>query len=365
MRGWPGPRRVGDVTPLGRFGWRRRWTRVSTSRRPRLVKAMLSTAHAGVIADATSKLPAHVTADERRVIEAALVDKAAVMNPGDLRRAARRCLEAIATDKAVVDAHENTLLVDEEAAALARSELTMWDNPDGTLSGRFTVPHFAGAVLRKTIEAMTSPQARRARGSEGAERTGRVRPRRNGAPCGSRLRGVARAPTHRPTALQSRRHRGGHDRAGSPRQPLVASGIDTGERLSAGEARRIACNAGILPAVLNGKSVPLDLGSTSVVHRNPGDRAWPDPQNLRGRRLRKTLRLVRNSSSRPLGARRANGPRQGRTPVWIPPPTDPRQPLHPPTRTKRVDNLPPADLGQDVPLFFMRGSGFASGIAGA
>ena len=80
------------------------------------------------------------------------------MNPGDLRRAARRCLEAIATDKAVVDAHENTLLVDEEAAALARSELTMWDNPDGTLSGRFTVPHFAGAVLRKTIESMTSPR---------------------------------------------------------------------------------------------------------------------------------------------------------------------------------------------------------------
>ncbi len=43
---------------------------------------------------------------------------------------------------------------------------------------------------------------------------------------------------------------------------LSAAGIDTGERVSAGEARRIACNAGILPAVLGGKSVPIDLGRT-------------------------------------------------------------------------------------------------------
>ena len=38
--------------------------------------------------------------------------------------------------------------------------------------------------------------------------------------------------------------------------------LDTGETLSAGEARRLACNAAILPAVLGGKSVALDLGHT-------------------------------------------------------------------------------------------------------
>jgi hypothetical protein len=36
--------------------------------------------------------------------------------------------------------------------------------------------------------------------------------------------------------------------------------LDTGHDLSASEARRLACNAGILPAVLGGRSVPLDLG---------------------------------------------------------------------------------------------------------
>ena len=41
---------------------------------------------------------------------------------------------------------------------------------------------------------------------------------------------------------------------------LKAAHLDTGETLSAGEARRLACNAAILPAVLGGKSVALDLG---------------------------------------------------------------------------------------------------------
>ena len=44
---------------------------------------------------------------------------------------------------------------------------------------------------------------------------------------------------------------------------LDAAGVatlDTGGRISAGEARRLACRAGIIPAVLAGRSVPLDLG---------------------------------------------------------------------------------------------------------
>jgi hypothetical protein len=35
---------------------------------------------------------------------------------------------------------------------------------------------------------------------------------------------------------------------------------DTGEPISASEARRLACNAGIVPAMLGGPSLPLDLG---------------------------------------------------------------------------------------------------------
>jgi len=44
---------------------------------------------------------------------------------------------------------------------------------------------------------------------------------------------------------------------------MKAAHLDTDQALSAGEARRLACNAGILPAVLGTKSVALDLGRTS------------------------------------------------------------------------------------------------------
>ena len=41
---------------------------------------------------------------------------------------------------------------------------------------------------------------------------------------------------------------------------LKAAHLDTGETISPGAARRLACEAGIIPAVLNTKSQVLDLG---------------------------------------------------------------------------------------------------------
>ncbi len=44
------------------------------------------------------------------------------------------------------------------------------------------------------------------------------------------------------------------------RTGLGTTTLDTGEEVSAGQLRRLACNAGIIPAVLDGNSQPLDLG---------------------------------------------------------------------------------------------------------
>ncbi len=41
---------------------------------------------------------------------------------------------------------------------------------------------------------------------------------------------------------------------------LGVATVDTGHRISAGEARRLACKAGLIPMVLDGASMPLDLG---------------------------------------------------------------------------------------------------------
>ena len=44
---------------------------------------------------------------------------------------------------------------------------------------------------------------------------------------------------------------------------LRAAGLDTGDLVSAAEARRLACNAALIPAVLNRKSVLLNLGRSA------------------------------------------------------------------------------------------------------
>jgi len=49
--------------------------------------------------------------------------------------------------------------------------------------------------------------------------------------------------------------------------------LDTGAPISAAEARRLACDAQILPAVLNGNSLPLDLGRARRLFTGPLRRA--------------------------------------------------------------------------------------------
>ena len=54
---------------------------------------------------------------------------------------------------------------------------------------------------------------------------------------------------------------------------LASARLDTGTRISVGEARRLACDAGTLPAVLGGRSVPLDLGRERRLHSTAQRRA--------------------------------------------------------------------------------------------
>ncbi len=68
-----------------------------------------------------------------------------------------------------------------------------------------------------------------------------------------------------PPSRRRRRHRGGHHDPGQParRQPHP-SPLDTGDPITADQARKLACEAGIIPMVLGGKSEVLDLGRRSA-----------------------------------------------------------------------------------------------------
>ncbi len=171
-------------------------------------------------------------------------------------------LETVEPDQAVVDAHEDRLVRDEEEAAREKCALTLHDNGDGTTSGHFVVPTLAAAMLRKVIESMTAPRRMRL----GARQLGSVQEpvtfdwrKRRGLAFAELLERLPVDHLHPKTAatvVVTIDH-------AALTEALKVARLDTGDVISAGEARRLACGSGILPAVLGERSVPIDLGRES------------------------------------------------------------------------------------------------------
>lgn len=223
----------------------------------------LSVEHAAVIAQTSRRLPDELDKLQRAAVETGLVAQAKVLDPVALRKQARRALVDI-TSKAAAERHHDAELRAEEARAWAKSRLVLHDNADGTLTGHFTVPTLAGSILKKVLQQLASP--RRARLGSTDAQTGAL-PERDGSETFDWPRRYGQAfaellehlPTDRlhPKTAATVVIRLDHDQL---RADLRGAGIDTGDEISAGQARRIACGAGILPAILNGRSLPIDLG---------------------------------------------------------------------------------------------------------
>lgn len=238
----------------------------------------ISTEHARVIARALDDLPDRVGELGRRRCEQRLLSLAARLSPSRLRSAGRRILAEVEPDPQVADAHEDDLVSREEDRAHERAELWIKDNHDGTMTGHFTVPRASGMVLRKVIDAMTAP-----RRHDGRDGDGPVPAAARGAGAGV---GGERTGADRKAAGLDWQHRRGlaladlllrlptdHLHAKVAATLLVTTRLedlqgkltkvgatDMAEPVSAGTVRRMACGAGIVPAVLDGESVPLDLG---------------------------------------------------------------------------------------------------------
>ena len=224
-----------------------------------LEQGLLSPAHAAVILDAGAQLPTTVTPRQRAAVEAALVQQAQRFDPDQLRRAARRALATIEPDVAAVDAHENDLARSEEQTARDRCSLSFHDNQDGTTTGHFTIPRLAAAVLKKVLESMTAP-----RRMHTADRSSDWRHRR-GVAFAELLEHLPTDHLHPKTAATVVVTIDHTALTGA----LKTARLDTGETLSAGEARRLACNAGLIPTVLSSSSLALDLGRETRLFTEP------------------------------------------------------------------------------------------------
>jgi hypothetical protein len=218
---------------------------------------------AQVIVRATEQLPADLDAGLVDEAERHLVAEARHHDAKTLRILGKRLFEVIAPDQA--DEHEAKLLEREEREAEAAVRLTMSEDAHGRWHGRFTLDAMSGAMFKKALPANAAPKHQAAtRGPLGERRPG---PERMGRAFAEYIQrypvdqlphsGGLAATVVVTMTLETLEGR------------LQAAQLDTGERISPGRARRIACEAGIIPAVLGGPSEVLDVGRKTRFHTTP------------------------------------------------------------------------------------------------
>jgi hypothetical protein len=226
-----------------------------------LAEGRVNTEQAHAIARALGDLETDGPTDlEPVVVEQAekhLVDCADGFDAKHLRVLGRHVLTVVAPE--VGEAHEAKLLEDEERRAAERTRLTFASDGHGMVHGRFSIPTLHGAMLAKAIQALTwakqdpaevrqtrpTPVAAGQAFTELLERMdAKDLPTVGGV-------GATVVVTMTIDSLM-----GG----------LAAAALDTGEVISAGAARRLACEAGVIPMVLGGTSEVLDIGRRRRFH---------------------------------------------------------------------------------------------------
>jgi Domain of unknown function (DUF222) len=234
----------------------RRLVQVATrvDRRPALDLALgsaeVNVEQAQVIGAVVADLPEQVGADVVDKAEAALIEHADRFDPDALRRLGRRILSHVAPE--VAEEAERKALERAEARARAGRGLTLSAAGDGRVRIHGTLDAESAAVVTAALDPLCNPRT----GPAGDERTS---PQRRA----DALVEVCRIALRTDTLPDH----------GGERPQLVVTvpfdvlqgqlGIgmlDTGEALSPTAVRRLACDAGIIPAVLGGEGQVLDLG---------------------------------------------------------------------------------------------------------
>ena len=224
--------------------------------RAALASGRIGEEHAEIIVRAAEAVPEGVTDRELADCEERLVWKAEKMIPSKLRRAAKRLLAPIS--KRLADEHESGLLEEEEQRAERETYLHLADNGDGTWSGKLCISDLHATALLTLLDKLSGPR-RDPYGTcdDPTVPLPRVHERRGRAFCEL----LEHLPLDK--LLGSTFSVVVHVEEEHLRTELGAAQLDTGVRISAAEARRLACSSAILPLVLDGVATPLDLGRKS------------------------------------------------------------------------------------------------------
>ncbi|WP_328529403.1 HNH endonuclease [Nocardioides sp. NBC_00368] len=223
-----------------------------------LAAGVVSQDKARVITQALDAIEADPAAstEDLSLAEKLLVDHATRLTANELRIVGKRILSEIDPDR--FEAVEAKALQREEELAARRTFFASRDNGDGTVDIQARVSRAVGVRLRTILDSLAQPR------KISAEDKGIKAPY-------DRLLGQAFAHVIETYDVDQLPRHGGHATTvfitmsvEDLRNDLgtAALGFD-GDQITAAEARRLACNADLIPVVLGTDSEILDLGRTA------------------------------------------------------------------------------------------------------
>lgn len=216
--------------------------------------AAVSPEQAAVIVQGLELLPDDLDAAQRERVAAQLVEWAGEFGPVELRRLVHRAVEVVAPE--VADAADERALERAERSQRQTRFVGWRRDHDGGLLFSGKLPAVEGRLFTRHLTALAARQ-RTVDALQGVDVT----------QAQALADALASCISHHAACG------GGAVPAGDATRVVVtldhaaltaalgsAMLEGAGERVSAGEARRLACAAGILPVVLGGGSLPLDVG---------------------------------------------------------------------------------------------------------
>ncbi|WP_193610652.1 HNH endonuclease signature motif containing protein [Nocardioides lijunqiniae] len=207
---------------------------------------------AKVIVEAVDALPDDVGTAIKTQARDHLLGEAEHFDAIRLRVLGKQVLDVVAPE--VGEAEEARQLEAQERKARAKARFTMHDDGHGTTYGRFSMPTHEADKLRKPLQALASPKA----GGEGS------------TPHGMGLAFIEYVDRYPVDKLPKAAGMDATVVVTMTLETLMgglkAAQLDTGTRISPSLARKMACEAGVIPVVLGGTSQVLDVGRKRRFH---------------------------------------------------------------------------------------------------
>ena len=206
------------------------------------------------------ELPAEFTAAQLEKATDSLVGKAATMTPRELGMQARAITTEVAPEQLPSREAELRALEQQRKRAVQRRRLSMVRDGDGSWLIDGSLPVLEGEKLRKLIAGYAASEQSKLKARN--EQDHRTWEQRNADALVALIdnHGAA-APLpgligDKPRIVVLMNEKDLHDRAEQ------AGLLTNGEQIDPGTLRRLSCDAEITPVVLDGNSVPIDVGSS-------------------------------------------------------------------------------------------------------